>query len=100
MPLKIDTQSHPYTKMSEDFLLRQATAELALLGDTENQSEADHAALNRVLWNWLMEYDKHPGPTELKALVVLVKEFVSGAVPSPAPAIKMAKGILNRGVAQ
>jgi len=98
--IKISRPTHPYTELTEDFLLRQAAAELVMLEGLDSHSDADHAALSRVLWNWLAEYGAFDTPPELPALATLVKEFVSGATPSAAPAIERAKKILGESEAR
>lgn len=78
MPIKVDPPSHPYSSMSEDFLLRQAAAELLIIREAHANSDDTPSTLSSSLWNWLAEYGRFVSPPKLAEISSLVRNFVSG----------------------
>lgn len=64
--------------MTEDFLLRQAAAEILVIEQSQVQSSASHAILSAALWNWVSEYGRLTSPPALVQMSSMIKDHLAG----------------------
>lgn len=64
--------------MTEDFLLRQAAAELLVIEQSYSKSVDPHAALSSSLWNWFSEYGRLASPPSLVLMSSMVGDHLAG----------------------
>ncbi len=95
MQIKIDAPSHPYSSMTEDFLLRQASAELLLIEQSHVHAPDPSSALAAGLWNWLSEYKRYTSPPALARLTALVADHIAGKQDRPAEFFDAARASLG-----
>lgn len=69
--------------MTEDFLLRQAAAELLVIEQGHAQSPDPQSALSAALWNWFSEYGRQSSPQALVRMASMVGDHLAGKTDFP-----------------
>jgi len=81
--------------MTEDFLLRQASAELLLIEQSHVHAPDPSSALTACLWNWLSEYKRYTAPAALAQMTALVTDNLSGKQDRPSEFFDAARAALG-----